>query len=78
MSDTPQLLLSHHLKALKLPTFLREYLTVVSMSTSTVLRGQVNEPTLRGRVRSLVGLGQKSFQKLGLVARNVSKGQMAV
>jgi DNA replication protein DnaC len=25
MSDTPQLLLVHHLKALKLPTFLREY-----------------------------------------------------
>jgi DNA replication protein DnaC len=25
MSDTPQLLLGHHLKALKLPTFLREY-----------------------------------------------------
>jgi DNA replication protein DnaC len=25
MSDTPQLLLSHHLKALRLPTFLREY-----------------------------------------------------
>ena len=25
MSDTPQLLLSHHLKTLKLPTFLREY-----------------------------------------------------
>ena len=25
MSDTPQLLLSHHLKALELPTFLREY-----------------------------------------------------
>lgn len=25
MSDTPQLLLDHHLKALKLPTFLREY-----------------------------------------------------
>ncbi len=25
MNDTPQLLLSHHLKALKLPTFLREY-----------------------------------------------------
>ena len=24
MSDTPQLLLAHHLKALKLPTFLRE------------------------------------------------------
>ena len=25
MSDTPQLLLAHHLKALKLSTFLREY-----------------------------------------------------
>ena len=25
MSDTPQLLLAHHLKSLKLPTFLREY-----------------------------------------------------
>ena len=25
VSDTPQLLLAHHLKALKLPTFLREH-----------------------------------------------------
>ena len=25
MSDTPQLLLAHHLKALRLPTILREY-----------------------------------------------------
>jgi len=25
MTDTPQLLLAHHLKALRLPTFLREY-----------------------------------------------------
>jgi hypothetical protein len=25
MTDTPQLLLAHHLKAPKLPTFLREY-----------------------------------------------------
>ena len=25
MTNTPQLLLAHHLKALKLPTFLREY-----------------------------------------------------
>ena len=25
MTDTPQLLLAHHLKALKLPTFLREH-----------------------------------------------------
>ena len=25
MTDTPQVLLAHHLKTLKLPTFLREY-----------------------------------------------------
>ena len=25
MTDTPQVLLTHHLKALRLPTFLREY-----------------------------------------------------
>jgi hypothetical protein len=25
MNDTPQVLLAHHLKALRLPTFLREY-----------------------------------------------------
>ena len=25
MTDTPQVLLAHHLKVLKLPTFLREY-----------------------------------------------------
>ena len=25
LADTPQILLAHHLKALKLPTFLREY-----------------------------------------------------
>ena len=25
MTDTPQVLLAHHLKALRLPTFLREY-----------------------------------------------------
>ena len=25
MSETPQILLAHHLKALKLPTFMREY-----------------------------------------------------
>ena len=28
MSDTPQVLLAHHLKTLKLPTFLREYDTL--------------------------------------------------
>jgi hypothetical protein len=46
------------------------------MSTSTVLRGEVNEPSLAGRVRSLVGLGRKSFEKLGLVARGVREGHL--
>ena len=31
MSDTPQVLLAHHLKALKLPTFLREYSWLASV-----------------------------------------------
>ena len=60
----------------RLPAFLREYLTVVGKSTSTVLRGQVNEPTLAGRVRSLVGLGRKSWEKLGIVARGVGEGNL--
>ena len=30
MTDTPQLLLAHHLKSLRLPTFLREYDKVVN------------------------------------------------
>jgi hypothetical protein len=46
------------------------------MSTSSVLRGQVNDPSPRGRVRSLVGLGRKSFEKLGLVARGVREGSL--
>ncbi len=60
----------------RLPAFLREYLTVVGMSTSTVLRGEVNEPSFAGRVRSLVGLGRKSWEKLGLVARGVREGSL--
>jgi hypothetical protein len=58
----------------RLPAFIREYLTVVGMSTSSVLRGLVNDPSLPGRVRSLVGLGRKSFEKLGMVARGVKEG----
>jgi hypothetical protein len=40
MSDTPQLLLVHYLKALRLPTFLREYDNSPSNApprTSTIL-----------------------------------------
>ena len=32
MTDTPQVLLAHHLKTLKLPTFLREYDTHLCLS----------------------------------------------
>jgi hypothetical protein len=62
----------------RLPFFLREYLTVVGMSTSTVLRGAVNDPSLAGRVKSLYGLGKKSFEKLGLVARGVREGSFGL
>jgi 2-polyprenyl-6-methoxyphenol hydroxylase-like FAD-dependent oxidoreductase len=58
--------------------FLREYLIVVGLSTSTVLRGKVNDPSVGGRVRSLVGLGRKSFEKLGLVARGVREGNFSL
>lgn len=34
MNDTPQLLLSHHLKTLRLPTFLREYDKVAKQCAS--------------------------------------------
>jgi squalene monooxygenase len=60
----------------RLTAFLREYLTVVGMSTSSVLRGLVNEPTVSGRVRSLVGLGKKSWEKFGLVAKGVREGTL--
>jgi 2-polyprenyl-6-methoxyphenol hydroxylase-like FAD-dependent oxidoreductase len=62
----------------RLQAFLREYLTVVGMSTSSVLRGEVNEPTVAGRLRSLLGLGKKSFEKLGLVAKGIREGNLRV
>ena len=62
----------------RLPAFLREYLTVVLMSTSSVLRGQVNDPTLAGKLRSLVGLGRKSIEKLGLAAKGIREGNLRV
>lgn len=36
MTDTPQILLAHHLKASKLPTFLREYDKLVRLKASTI------------------------------------------
>jgi hypothetical protein len=61
----------------RLETFIREYVKVVAMSTSTAVLGRVNDPSLRGRVRSLMGLGQKTVEKLGLVARSVREGYFA-
>jgi hypothetical protein len=34
MSETPQVLLAHHLKTLKLPTFLRAYMTLLEGAAS--------------------------------------------
>jgi len=56
--------------------FLREYLTVVSSSTSAVLAGETGPvqgetATIRQRFDSLIGLGQKSVEKARLVFRDV-------
>ncbi|HEY2744432.1 MAG TPA: hypothetical protein VGL86_07410, partial [Polyangia bacterium] len=67
-------LLSGHESSL--PAFLREYVTVATKSTSSVLRGEVNEPTVAGRMRSLVGLGKKTWEKLGMVAKGVREGSL--
>ncbi len=67
-------LLSGHESSL--PAFLREYVTVATKSTSSVLRGEVNEPSVSGRVRSLVGLGEKIWEKLGMVAKGVREGSL--
>jgi len=67
-------LLSGHESSL--PAFLREYITVATKSTSSVLRGEVNDPSFGGRVRSFVGLGSKIREKLGLVAKSVREGSL--
>jgi squalene monooxygenase len=67
-------LLSGHESSL--PAFLREYVTVATKSTSSVLRGEVNEPSMSGRMRSLVGLGRKTWEKLGMVAKGVREGSL--
>jgi flavin-dependent dehydrogenase len=58
-----------------LQVFLQEYLTVVRKSTGAVLAGDVRPGTI-GRARSLYGLGKKSFEKLGMVARSVREGTL--
>jgi 2-polyprenyl-6-methoxyphenol hydroxylase-like FAD-dependent oxidoreductase len=60
----------------RLGTFLGEYLRVVGRSTGGALRGEVNEPSLWGRARSLRGLAGKSLDKLRVVAGHVREGTM--
>ncbi len=60
----------------KLESFVREYVKVVAMSTSTAILGRVNEPSLAGRVRSLVGLGKKTMEKVSIAARSVREGYL--
>jgi hypothetical protein len=61
----------------RLESFIREYVKVVAMSTGTAILGKVNEPTLRGRWSSLYGLGKKTVEKVGIVARSVREGYLA-
>ncbi len=56
--------------------FLREYLTVVSNSTTAVIAGETGpvrgeSATMRERLDSFVGLGQKSWEKARMVLRDV-------
>jgi len=64
----------------RLPAFLSEYLRVAGFSMRSAIMGEVPHPDARiarsvgGRMRSLVGLGKKSMEKLGMVARSVREG----
>jgi 2-polyprenyl-6-methoxyphenol hydroxylase-like FAD-dependent oxidoreductase len=60
----------------RLASFLGEYWRVVLRSTGGVVRGQVNEPSLAGRARSLQGLAAKAWEKLGKVAEGVREGSL--
>ena len=60
----------------RLHSFLGEYLRVVAQSVSGALRGQVNDPSLAGRARSLAGLARKSFEKLEKVVASVKDGSL--
>ena len=67
----------------RLDSFIREYVKVVAISTSAALLGRVSDPaapgsaTLACRVRSLIGLGRKTVEKVGVVARSVREGYLA-
>ncbi len=60
----------------RLPTFLGEYWRVVLQSIGGVVRGQVNDPSLPGRLRSLRGLSSKAAEKLSRVVAGVREGTL--
>ena len=62
MSETPQILLAHHLKKLKLPTFLREYDKIARLCAS--------EGTDHGAAAPLFVAGHKV--RAGLVGKHPS------
>ncbi len=61
----------------RLETFLRQYVKVVAISAGTAVMGRVNEPSLRGRVSTLYGLGKKTLEKATIAARSVRQGYLA-
>ena len=60
----------------RLQVFIAEYLRVVAQSTGGVLTGQVNDPSLAGRMRSMVGMAGKAAEKLGRVVEGVREGTL--
>jgi len=60
----------------RLPAFLGEYWRVVLQSVGGVVRGQVNDPSLQGRLRSLRGLSSKAAEKLARVVDGVREGTL--
>ena len=70
MTDTPQVLLAHHLKTLKLPTFLREYDKIARQCASEgvdhvryLLRLAELELIDRERRENLIALGNSGTGK---------------
>jgi squalene monooxygenase len=71
---TSMALLSGHQS--RLAVFLEEYLRVVAQSITGVLTGEVNDRSIAGRAKSLGGLGDKAWEKLGLVVAGVREGTL--
>jgi DNA replication protein DnaC len=66
MSDTPQVLLAHHLKALKLPSFLREYDKLARQCAADAV----------DHVRYLLRLAELELDELGYVPLSQSGAEL--